>query len=146
MIYSIKINLPDGIDNENIFNSIETVFNQNNFKVDRHGGKLFFERMTSKRGADKFQILVELFKAFTQGTIYINSDSQKELICRINYFKQLSISLILGLIICFILSIHTGNFLTSFLRVGLPFAIIYLVIGIITGNSLVDELLRKAIK
>jgi hypothetical protein len=146
MIHSIKIKLPDGIDNESLFNSIETVFNQNNFKVDRSNDKLVFERMTSKRGADKFQILVELFKAFTQGTIYIDSDSQKELICKIDYFKQLIISLILGLIICAIFSMYTGNFLTLFLRMGLPFTIIYLAIGIMSGNSQVDELLKKAIK
>jgi hypothetical protein len=146
MIHSIKIKLPDSIDNESLFNSIETVFNQNNFKVGRSNDKLVFERMTSKRGADKFQILVELFKAFTQGTIYIDSVSQKELVCKINYFKHLIISSILGLIICTISSMYTGNFLTPFLRVGLPFTIIFLAIGIMTGNSQVDELLRKAIK
>jgi hypothetical protein len=146
MIHSFKIKLPDSVDNESLLNSIETVFNQNNFKVDRSNDKFIFERMTSKRGADKFQILAELFKAFTQGTIYIDSVSQKELICKINYFKQLIISLVLGLLICAIFSLYTGNFLTLFLRVGLPFTIIYLAIGIMTGNSQVDELLKKAIK
>ncbi len=146
MIHSMKIKLPDGIDNESLFNSIETVFKQNNFKIGRRNDKLVFERMTSKRGAYKFQILVELFKAFSQGTIYIDSESKKELICKIDYFKQLIISLILGLIICAIFSIYTGNFLTLFIRVGLPFTIIYLAIGIMIGNSQVDELLRKAIK
>ena len=146
MIHSIKIKIPDSIDNESLFNSIETVFNQNNFKVGRKNDKFVFERMTSNRGADKFQILIELFKAFTQGTIYVDSISQKELICKINYFKQLIISLVLGLIICSIFSLYTGDFLTPFLRVGLPFTIIYLAIGIINGNSQVEELLRKAIK
>ena len=146
MIHSIKIKIPDSIDNESLFNSIETVFNQNNFKVGRKNNKFVFERMTSNRGANKFQILIELFKAFTQGTIYVDSISQKELICKINYFKQLIISLVLGLIICSIFSLYTGNFLTPFLRVGLPFTIIYLAIGIRNGNSQVEELLRKAIK
>jgi len=146
MIHSIKIKLPDSIDNESIFNSIETIFYQNNFKVVRNNDKLVFERMTSKRGANKFQILIELFKAFTQGTIYFDSISQKELICKIYYFKQLIISLVLGLIICSIFSLYTGNFLTPFLLVGLPFTIIYLAIGINTGNSHVEKLLRKAIK
>jgi hypothetical protein len=146
MIYSIKIKLPDSIDNESIFNSIETIFCQNNFTVVRNNDKLVFERMTSKRGANKFQILIELFKAFTQGTIYIDSISQKELICKIYYFKQLIVSLVLGLIICSIFSLYTGNFLTPFLRFGLPFTIIYLAIGIMIGNSMVNELLRKAIK
>ena len=146
MIHSIKIKIPDSIDNESLFNSIETVFNQNNFKVGRKNNKFVFERMTSNRGADKFQILIELFKAFTQGTIYVDSISQKELICKINYFKQLIISLVLGLIIGSIFSLYTGDFLTPFLRVGLPFTIIYLAIGIINGNSLVEELLRKAIR
>lgn len=145
MIHSIKIKVPDNIDNESIFNSIETVFYQNNFKVVRNNGKLVFERMTSKRTANRFQILIELFKAFTQGTIYFDSISQKELICKIYYFKQLIISTVLGLIICSVFSLYTGNFLTPFLRVGLPFAIIYTIIGINTGNSHVEKLLRKAI-
>ena len=146
MIHSIKIKIPDSIDNESLFNSIETVFNQNNFKVGRKNNEFVFERMTSNRGANKFQILIELFKAFTQGTIYVDSISQKELICKINYFKQLIISLVLGLIICSIFSLYTGDFLTPFLRVGLPFTIIYLAIGILNGNSQVEELLRKAIR
>ena len=146
MIHSIKIKLPDGIDNESLLNSIETVFNQNKFKVVRSNDQLVFERMTSKRGSGKFQILVELFKAFTQGTIFIDNNSKKELTCKIDYTKQLIISLILGLIICAIFSMYSGNFLTLFLRMGLPFTIIYLAIGVMTGNSQVDELLRKAIK
>ncbi len=145
MIHSIKIKLPDSIDNESLFNSIETILCQNNFKVFRNNDKLVFERMTSKRGVNKFQILIELFKAFTQGTIYIDSNSPKELICKIYYFKQLIISLVLGLIICSVFSLYTGNFLTPFLRVGLPFTIVYLAVGRITGNSHVEKLLRKAI-
>lgn len=102
--------------------------------------------MTSKRGADKFQILVELFKAFTRGTIYIGGESNRELICKINYLKQLIVSMILGLIISAIFSMITGNLLTTLLWMCIPITIICMAIGIMTGNSQIEELLRNAIE
>lgn len=146
MVHSIKIWLPDNIDCEALFNSVETVFNQNNFRIVRNNNKLVFERMTSKRGADKFQILVELFKAFTRGTIYIGGESNRELICKINYLKQLIVSMILGLIISAIFSMITGDLLTTLLWMCIPITIICMAIGIMTGNSQIEELLRNAIE
>jgi hypothetical protein len=145
MIHSIKIKISNNIDTESLLSSIELLFTQNNFKVDRNGDKLTFERITSKK-ADKLQVIFELFRALTTGTIYFENDSQKELICKIYYFKQLAISLVVGIVICLFFSLYTGSFLTLFLKLWLPITLVFFVVGIMTGNSQVKKLLRKAIK
>ena len=145
MIHSIKIKISNNIDTESLLSSIELLFTQNNFKVDRNGDKLTFERITSKK-ADKLQVIFELFRALTTGTIYFENDSQKELICKIYYFKQLAISLVVGIVICLFFSLYTGSFLTLFIKLGLPITLVFFVVGIMTGNSQVKKLLRKAIK
>lgn len=146
MINSIKIKIPDGADTESLFSSIETLFLQNNFKVGRNGDKLTFERMTSKTAVARSQLIFELFKAFTTGTIYIDDHSQKELICRIYYFKQMIISLVVGIIVSLIFTLYTGSFFTLFLKLGLPITLVFFVVGIMRGNSMVKELLKKAVK
>jgi len=146
MINSIKIKIPDSADTESLFSSIEKLFLQNNFKVGRNGDKLTFERMTSKTADKRFQVIFELFKAFTIGTIYVDNHSQKELICKIYYFKQLIISLVVGTLISLIFTLYTGSFLTLFFKLGLPITLVFFVVGIMTGNSLVVDLLKKAIK
>ena len=145
MIYTIKILLPYNIDSDEVLYSIETLLTDSNFKVSRNNNKLNFERLTSKKGAQKFQILTELFKSLPTGEVYIATDLQKELICKINYFKHLSISLILGLLISVLFSLYSENFIRLFLWIGLPFTIIYTIIGILKGNSQIEKLLRKAI-
>ena len=146
MIHSIKIKIPNNIDNETLLSSIELLFIQNNFKVVRNGDKLTFERITSKKADKKLQVIFELFKALTIGTIYFDNVSQKKLICKIYYFKQLVISLIVGIVICLIFTLYTGNFLILFLKLGLPITLVFVVVGIMTGNSQVEKLLRKVIK
>lgn len=106
---------------------------------------LIFERRTSVKGYKKFQILVELSKGLTQGTIYIESRSQKELICRVNYLKQGVISLVLGVLISAVFVLCSENFMTTFLRFGLPLAVAYTIVGVIKGNAQVKELLKKAV-
>lgn len=146
MIHFIKIEIPENIDYESLFKTIEKVFNQENFIIGRENEILIFEKKTSVKGDKKFQILIELSKGLTQGTIYVDSLSRKELICKINYSKQGVISLVLGLLISAIFSLYTEHFLTPFLRLGLPFAIAFLIVGIMKGNSQVKELLKKAIE
>lgn len=146
MIHSIKIKIPNNIDTETLLSSIELLFTQNNFKVDRDGDKLAFERMTSKKVDKRVQLIFELFKALTIGTIYFDNVSQKELICKIYYFKQLVISLVVEIVICLIFTLYTGSFLTLFFKLGLPVTLVFFVVGIMRGNSQVEELLRKAIK
>jgi len=146
MIHSIKIKIPNNIDTETLFSSIELLFTQNNFKVDRNGDKLTFERKTSRKADKGLQLIFELFKALTIGTIYFDTVSQKELICKIYYFKQLVFSLVVGIVISLIFSLYTGSFLTLFIKLGLPITLVFVVIGIMTGNSQVEKLLRKAIK
>lgn len=146
MIHSIKIKIPNSTDTETLFSSIELLFTQNNFKVDRNGDKLTFERKTSKKAVNGLQLIFELFKVLTVGTIYFDTVSQKELICKIYYFKQLVFSLVVGIVISLIFTLYTGSFLTLFIKLGLPITLVFVAVGIMTGNSQVEKLLRKAIK
>lgn len=144
MIHSIRIKIPDNIDNESLIASIESLFIQNNFKVDRNGDKLTFERITSKK-TNKIQVILELFKAMTIGTIYFDNVSQKELICKIYYFKQLAVSLVVGIVISLIFALYAGSFWSLLLKLGLPITLVLFVAGIVAGNSQIEKLLRKAI-
>ena len=146
MIHIIKILIISDIDDEILYISIEKVFNQNNFSIGRIENKLTFKRKIAIGYADRLQLIFELYKSFTQGTICIDNVFPKKLICKIYYFKQLILSLTLGLIISFIFAIYAGSFLTLFLQLGLPTALMFLIVGILTGNSQIKELLRKAIK
>lgn len=144
MIHSIRIKIPGSVGNESLISSIESLFIQNNFKVDRNGDKLTFERITSKK-TNKIQVIVELFIAMTIGTIYFDNVSQKELICKIYYFKQLAVSLVVGIVISLIFTLYTGSFWSLLLKLGLPITLVLFVAGIMEGNSQVEKLLRKAI-
>lgn len=146
MNHSIRIKISDKINKEQLLENIESIFNQNNFNVDLKDGTLIFERITAKRGASKFQIISELFEGFTKGILYIDPISQNELICRITHTKQLIISLIVGVIACAIFSLNTGSFFPLFYKVGVPITLIFLVIGVLSGNSKVEELLTKAVR
>jgi hypothetical protein len=145
MIHSIKINLPANADKESIYNSIESAFFQNNFKVERKDDQLTFERFTSK-GGSKFQIISELIDGFTKGRITIDNVTPGVLTCKIDYLKQLIVSFIVGLLTAFVFSIFRGGDWIFILKVGLPIMLIFLLLGIGSGNSQVEDILRKAIK
>lgn len=144
MIHSIKINIPANADYENLYDSIESAFNQNHYKVERIGGQLTFERLTTQNRG-KFQLIVELYEGFTKGRIYIDHRVPGTLICKIEYYKQLVVSLILGLLVTFVFSTYTGSFWVLLFKLGFPVALLFLVIGIRSGNSMVENLLKKAL-
>lgn len=144
MIHSIKINIPASADNESIYNSIESVFNRSKFKVERDGSQLTFERLTPQNSS-KFQLIAELMEGFTKGRISIDNHVPTTLICKIVYYKQLIVSLILGLLVTFIFSMYTENFWMLFIQLGTPVTLVFLVIGILSGNARVEDLLKKAL-
>lgn len=84
MNHTIKLKVSNDFDKENLYQALETLFIQNNYKIDQKDDALVFERMTAKRGRGKLQIINELFEGFTKGTISVDPISQNELICRIN--------------------------------------------------------------
>lgn len=141
----MKIKIPANADNESLYDSIESAFQQNNFKVERKDDYLTFERLSSRNGG-KYQILFELFKGFSEGNITIDKVNPEVLVCKMYYFKQLIVSVVLGLLINLIFSLYTGNYGELFLHVGLPFILIFFMIGMLSGNSQVEEILRKTIK
>jgi hypothetical protein len=128
------------MNNDSLYDSIETLFCQNNFLVARKGKYLTFEKKSSNDYNPKLQILVDLLRSFPQGTIYYDNDSAKILICKINYIKQLVLSAILGLLASFIFAFMQGDLLMLILKVGLPITVLLLIIGILIGNFRVKEL------
>ena len=89
--------------------------------------------------------MVDLFRSYPQGKIYYDNDSNKILICKIIYIKQLVLSAIIGLLVCFIFAFMHGDFLMLILKVGLPITILLLIIGILIGNFQVEGLLKQAL-
>ena len=144
MIHSIKIKISDNIDKEGLYDSIESVFNKNHFKVERKDSQLTFERVTPQT-TNKFQLIAELYEGFTQGRIYIDNQVPVTLICKIVYSKQLIVSLIVGLMVTIIFSMYTGSFWKLFFQLGLPVTLLFLVMGILSGNSRINDLLRKVV-
>lgn len=84
MIYSIKIRLSDRSDKQDLFHSIESLLNKNHFKVDRNDNQLTFERITPLTQS-KVQLIVELYKGFTNGRIYIDQHIPVIIHCKIDY-------------------------------------------------------------
>lgn len=144
MNHCIKLNIPANADNESLFSSIESTFNQSNFKVERKDDYLIFERLTPQN-ISKLQLIVELIGGFTKGKITIDNHVPATLTCKIVYYKQLVVSLILGLVLTFIFSMYTENFWALFLKLGIPASLLFLVIGILSGNDQVEDLLKKAL-
>ena len=145
MTYTIRLSISKRVNNDTLFDSIETLFCQNNFLVTRKDKYLTFEKKSSNDYNPKLQILVDLFRSFPQGKIYYDNDSAKILICKINYIKQLILSAILGLLVSFIFAFMQGDLLLLILKVGLPITVLLFIIGILFGNSQVKELLVRAI-
>jgi hypothetical protein len=146
MINTIKLTLSGKTNSSELWVPIEKVLTQNNFRVQKNEEKLFFERKIINRNGDKFRILIELYMGFTRGEIYVQNHSEKYLICRLTYLKQFMIALIVGLIISVISSLFMESILSSILTIGLPFTMIYLIIGMANGNSQMSKLLNEAVK
>jgi pilus assembly protein TadC len=138
--------MSDRLSDDSFFNSIETIFCRNNFTVQRTGQFLTFERKTTKDKNLRYQIILELLNSLSQGKIYIDSKLPKMLICRINYFKQLFFSIILGILITFIFSIIKGHFFILLLEIGVPIVVILMIIGILKGNYQIDKIINEAIE
>ncbi|MCL4483276.1 MAG: hypothetical protein M1445_11840 [Bacteroidetes bacterium] len=145
MTHTFRLSISKRMNNDNLYDSIETLFIKNNFLVARKDKYLTFKKKSSNDYNPKLQILVDLFRSFPQGKIYYDNDSAKILICKINYIKQLVLSAILGLLVSFIFAFMQGDLWMLMLKVGLPITVLLFIIGILIGNSQVKKLLERAI-
>lgn len=146
MIHSFRIPVQAEVQNQKLIDTIESLFVENDFRVQREDCKITFERLILQDHRDGFHIMDELFEGFTRGIIYIEDASPKELVCKIYYFRLLMVSIMIGFLICIIFYLYLNNFTTALTRVGMPVSLFFVVMGVKTGNAQVKDLLIEAVK
>lgn len=144
MIYTIRIKHFDNLNNSS-FNLLEDQLIRNNFIVSNKGQILIFEKKTAKDKNPKGQIMQELFHALTKGKLYIDPAHNDILICKINYYKQLFLSIIIGLIVSFIFSIMLGNFLILTFKIGLPIVLFFIIFGVVNGTFEIRKIVNESL-
>ncbi|HKJ43335.1 MAG TPA: hypothetical protein VKA27_14655 [Sunxiuqinia sp.] len=126
-----------------LFGSVRTKLHQHHFITEQSGQKLLFERKSTVGG--QIQLLVELFKAFTKGQIYLDEQNPGKIICRVDYTKHLVICLILALIIGVLFSWLQGFVWIDVYHIATPIFLITFWGGVLVGNTRLKRLLQDAI-
>lgn len=145
MNYTIQQSIPRDVASDVLLAQIKADFNQKYFQTEQVGDRLLFSRQVDKRRVDRFKIISELFKPFSEGEILIERQAHPKLVCKANYQKQMIVSIFLGTIIGLMFSWLQGFDIALIFKIAIPVSAFFIFRGIKNGNAQLKKLLLQAI-